>query len=101
MLPIRAISFYVPTLYYCRDCLERWLDDTHFNESLKNPTKSKEIRLKANEHFVKDRLELCYKLYTKAAQLAPCKSMELAIAYSNRSAMYWRWNKYHVRFILN
>lgn len=80
----------------CRNCLERWLDDAKFDESLKNPIKSKEVRIKANEHFKRDQLELCYKLYTKAAQLAPCKSMELAISFSNRSAMYWRWNKFHV-----
>jgi len=76
--------------------LERWLDDAKFNKSLKNIGKSKEVRLKANEEFKKDQLELCCKLYTKAAQFAPCKSIELALALSNRSAMYMRLNKFQV-----
>lgn len=79
--------------------MERWLDDANFNESLKNTGKSKEIRLKANEKFKKNRLELCCKLYTKAAQFAPCNSVELALAFSNRSAMYMRLKKFQVRFI--
>ncbi|XP_015369170.1 PREDICTED: uncharacterized protein LOC107165455 [Diuraphis noxia] len=79
---------------FIRNCLEKWLDDPKFNDSLKNSTKSKEIRLLANEEFKMNRLELCCKLYTKAAQFAPFKSIESALAFSNRSAMYLRLNKY-------
>jgi len=79
--------------------LEKWLDDPKFNDSLKNSTKSKNTRLVANEEFKMNRLELCCKLYTKAAQFAPYKSIESALAFSNRSAMYLRLNKYQVWFI--
>ncbi|CAH1725534.1 SET and MYND domain-containing protein 4-like [Aphis gossypii] len=79
---------------FIRSCLEKWLDDSKFNESLKNSTRSKETRLAANEEFKMNRLELCCKLYTKAAQFAPDKSIESALAFSNRSAMYLRLNKY-------
>lgn len=79
---------------FIRSCLEKWLDDSKFNESLKNSTRSKETRLAANEEFKMNRLELCCKLYTKAAQFAPYKSIESALAFSNRSAMYLRLNKY-------
>ncbi|KAL4132470.1 hypothetical protein QTP88_009613 [Uroleucon formosanum] len=79
---------------FIRSCLEKWLDDPKFNDSLKNATKSKEIRLAANEEFKMNRLELCCKLYTKAAQFAPYKSIESILAFSNRSAIYLRLNKY-------
>jgi len=83
---------------YHRSCLEKWLDDPKFNDSLKNSNKSKETRLAANEEFKMNRLELCCKLYTKAAQFAPYKSIESALAFSNRSAIYLRLNKYQVCF---
>lgn len=86
---------------YHRSCLEKWLDDPKFNDSLKNTTRSKEIRLAANEEFKMNRLELCCKLYTKAAQFAPYKSIESALAFSNRSAIYLRLNKYQVWFFGN
>lgn len=76
--------------------MERWLDSPEFNVSLKNPVKSKDTRLKANEEFKKDQLKLCCKLYTKAAQFAPHQSTELALAFSNRSAVYMRLNEFKV-----
>lgn len=76
--------------------MERWLDSPEFNDSLKSPVKSRETRLKANEEFKKDQLKLCCKLYTKAAQFAPRQSVELALAFSNRSAMYMRLNEFQV-----
>ncbi|XP_060860952.1 SET and MYND domain-containing protein 4-like isoform X1 [Metopolophium dirhodum] len=79
---------------FIRSFLEKWLDEPKFNDSLKNSTKSKETRLAANEEFKMNRLELCCKLYTKAAQFAPYKSIELTLAFSNRSAVYLRLNKY-------
>lgn len=85
---------------YHRSFLEKWLDEPKFNASLKNSTKSKETRLAANEEFKMNRLELCCKLYTKAAQFAPYKSIELALAFSNRSAVYLRLNKYQVWFFV-
>jgi len=39
---------------------------------------------------------MCYKLYTKAAQFAPHKSLEYALAFSNRSAVYLKLNKFQV-----
>lgn len=76
--------------------MERWLDSPEFNDSLKSPAKSRETRLKANEEFKKNQLQLCCKLYTKAAQFAPHQSIELALAFSNRSAMYMRLNEFQV-----
>lgn len=76
--------------------MEQWLDDAKFNNSLKNSVKSKETRLKANEEFKNGRFQLCYKLYTKAAQFAPYMSLEFALAFSNRSAMYMRLNQFKV-----
>lgn len=81
--------------------MEKWLDNDNFNISLKDSTKSKETRLEANDEFQKDQLESCFKLYTKAAQFAPYKSIELALAFSNRSAVYMRLKKYEVWFTSN
>lgn len=87
--------------WYCinccfRECLEQWLDSAEFNDSLKSSVKSQKTRLEANGEFKKDRLKVCCKLYTKAAQFAPHKSLESALAFSNRSAIYMRLDKYQV-----
>lgn len=100
LLYYKINTSYLPTV--CGQCLclrsflEKWLDNPKFNDSLKNSIKSKETRLAANEEFKMNRLELCCKLYTKSAQFAPYKSIESALAFSNRSAIYLRLNKYQV-----
>ncbi|VVC39982.1 Tetratricopeptide repeat,Zinc finger, MYND-type,Tetratricopeptide-like helical domain,SET domain [Cinara cedri] len=79
---------------FIRNCLEQWLASDEFNDSLKNTEKSKFIRFKANREFEKDYLEKCCKLYTKAAQYALYNSMEYALAFSNRSAVYMKLKRY-------
>lgn len=89
-------------MYYIFDsgCLKRWLDSHEFDVSLKCSAKSEKTRLDANEEFRKDRLDLCCKLYTKSAQLAPHKSLESALAFSNRSVVYMKLNKFEVELKL-
>lgn len=79
--------------------MERWLNSDGFNDSLKDSEKSKITRLSANEKFKKDRLVECYNFYTKAAQYALYNSIEYALAFSNRSAVYMRQKKYQVCLI--
>lgn len=87
---------YIYYLYYSR-ALIGWLNSPGFNDSLKNSVKSKETRMEANEKFKKnDHLKLCCKLYTQAAQLAPSKSLEMALSLSNRSAVYFRLKEFQV-----
>jgi hypothetical protein len=76
--------------------LGRWLDSPEFDISLKSSAKSEKTRLDANEEFKKNRLDLCCKLYTKAAQFAPHQSLELALSFSNRSVVYMKLKKFEV-----
>lgn len=76
--------------------MQRWLDSVEFKDSLKCSIKSQKTRLEANEKFKSDRLAECCKLYTKAAQFAPHKSLESALAFSNRSAVYMKLNMFQV-----
>lgn len=86
-------------LKYYRNCLEQWLISDEFNDSLKNSEKSKVTRLRANEKFKNNCLEECCKLYTKAAQYALYNSMDFALAFSNRSAVYMRLKRHQVCLI--
>ncbi|XP_050540761.1 SET and MYND domain-containing protein 4-like isoform X2 [Daktulosphaira vitifoliae] len=80
---------------FIRNCLERWLDSPEFNNSLKNNDTSIQLRLKANEEFKKEKWVLCYKLYLQAAKFALSDSLELALAFSNRSAVCLKLKNYH------
>lgn len=72
------------------DELSKFIKEVNFES--KNAKKSVELREKGNDYFKANRLTEAHEIYTMSMAHAPTKSVELPMAYANRSAVLFKAN---------
>ncbi|KAF7990973.1 hypothetical protein HCN44_000778 [Aphidius gifuensis] len=70
--------------------LSKFINEVNFESKIAK--KSVELRENGNDYFKKNELDKAFEMYTMSMAYAPTKSVELSMAYANRSAVLFKAN---------